>query len=243
MRKLTRTEIELPLTPPVTTQAIHAPSDGEWRLFIFHGAPGNDYLFSRFLHTAPPDLDVVLAKRPGYERGARGAITDFDHQVAAIKPWLGDKKVIVLGVSYGGALALKAALDFPDHIFGVATVAALVENPRGYILAMERFSHQGWIETLAPNRWHRVRDEIENRRTQIGGVLERLPSLKAPVEIIHGNADHLVALRDAKTLLRAFGAKPNVRLDIAPGGTHYLELQFPRRLHRAVERLIAENAP
>ena len=31
-----------------------------------------------------------------------------------------DKKVVTLGVSYGGELALKAALDFPDQIFGAA---------------------------------------------------------------------------------------------------------------------------
>ena len=33
-------------------------------------------------------------------------------------------------------------------------------------------------------------------------------------------------------------ARGTSAVDIVPGGTHYLELQYPRRLHAAVQRVI-----
>ena len=51
-----------------------------------------------------------------------------------------------------------------------------------------------------------------------------------------GDFDALVPKSNAEELMRYLG--PNAHLDIVPGGTHYLELQYPKRLHRAVQRII-----
>lgn len=239
-----------PLSTPIELDAYHAPSSGEWRLFVFPGTPCNKFLFQRFLRVAPPDLDVVVITRPGFGKGHAGPVLDFDEQIAAIKPFLaggefGDKKVITMGVSYGGELALKAALDFPDDVKGVTTVAALIDEPHDYALRLEKFAmdlEEGgagkYIEPLAPTRWTTVRAEVAGRRDQIGPILDRLQAFTHPVEIIHGDFDAIVPRANADKLAQHLSKASLGTVDIVPGGTHYLELQYPRRVYQAVQRVI-----
>ncbi len=238
-----------PLSTPIETQAYIAPDPGEWRLIIFHGTPSNRYLFSRFMRTAPPGVEIVLPARPGFGRGHETAVTDFGEQVAAIKPFLpssvegggafGDKKIVVLGLSYGGELALKAALDFPEIVRGVVTVSALIDEPHDYALTLERLGRDQRIEEYVPNRFKKVREEVAGRRTQIGPLLEAIRELSIPIEVVHGDFDAIVPKSNAFMLMDHLG--DNARCEIIPGGTHYLELQYPRRLHAAVQRVIAAN--
>ncbi|WP_425409100.1 alpha/beta fold hydrolase [Hyphococcus sp.] len=224
------------------TDAFHLPGEGGWRLIVFPGTPCNKLLFTRLLRTAPAGLDVVVLSRPGFGKGHQDVFTSFDEQVAAIRPFLpggefGDKKVVTLGVSYGGELALKAALDFPDAVNGVVTVAALIDEPHDYALKLEQLGGESGVEPFVPNRWQRVRAEVAGRREQIGPLLDRLKEMRAPVEVLHGDFDALVPRSNAETLINAL-PEGVANLEIIPGGTHYLELQYPRRLHRAVERVI-----
>ncbi|WP_411820175.1 alpha/beta hydrolase [Hyphococcus formosus] len=233
-----------PLSEPLDMDAFHLPSSGRWRVVVFPGSPCNRLLFTRLLRTAPQGVDMVVLSRPGFGTGHTKVYPDFNEQVAALRPFLpggpyGDKNVITLGVSYGGELALKAALDFPDQVHGVVTVAALIDEPHDYALKLEQIGGASAIEPFVPNRWHKVRTEIAERRGQIGPVLEALPSLKKPVEVLHGDFDALVPRSNAQTLIEALGPEADAALEIIPGGTHYLEMQYPRRLHRAIQRVIS----
>ncbi|MEM9494779.1 MAG: alpha/beta hydrolase [Pseudomonadota bacterium] len=236
-----------PLTEPMATDAYYAPDNGAWRLVVIPGTPCNKMLYTRFLRTAPPGVEVVVISRPGFGKGHEKSVTSFDEQVAAIRPFLETgkgwpkKNVVVMGVSYGGELALKAALDFPDAVAGVVTVAALIDEPHDYALTLEAVGRDPRVIDYVPNRWRKVREEIEARRAQIGPLMARFKEIEQPVEVVHGDFDALVPKSNADTLMAALGE--SARLEIIPGGTHYLELQYPRRLHAAVSRVMERAAP
>lgn len=239
-----------PLSAPLKNDAFHRPGEGEWRVIVFPGSPCNKLLFTRLLRTAPAGLDMVVLSRPGFGRGQAQVYTDFDEQVAAAKPFLpkssgggefGDKKIITLGVSYGGELALKTALDHPEAVKGVVTVAALIDEPHDYALQLEKIGSVNKIEPYVPNRWMKVRKEITARRSQIGPLLERASEIEAPVEVVHGDFDGIVPKSNAEKLMRIL-PRERTGLEIIPGGTHYLELQYPRRLHRAIQRVIERTS-
>jgi len=231
---------EAPLATPLRNQAWIAERDAPWRLVMFPGAPARKYLFERMLRTAPSDLEVVLLARPGYARGHRQCYLSFDDQVAAAAPFLkGDKKVVALGVSYGGELALKALVDRPDTVKGAVTVAALVTEPRPWVQPFVDLGGAPVVRSLVPRTLHHARAEIAGRRAQIGPLLARLKEVAAPVAILHGDADHLVSMKDARTLKGCFAADADVELTEIRGGTHFLELQAPEALYAAVRSVIA----
>lgn len=225
-----------PLSEPLETDAYLAPSSGDWRLIVLPGTPCRKELFKRFLRTAPGDIEVVVISRPGFARGHTKVVLDWNEQLKAIEPFLEDKKIAVLGVSYGGELALKSALSFSDQVKAVITVAALIDEPHFYAKKLADVGGAPIVRDVIPGRWARVQQEIEGRRSRIGPLLNQLKDLTAPVEVIHGDFDSLVSRTNAETLMQRLGDKGI--LEIIPGGTHYLELQYPRRLHRAVARAI-----
>lgn len=229
---------EAPVAPPVRTQAYVAERPGDWRLVMFPGTPARRYLFDAVLKLAPLDLETVLIMRPGFEKGAARAYLDFGDQIAAARPFLEGRKVIALGVSYGGQLALKCALDFPEAVKGVVTVAALVTEPRGWVAPFVKLGGAPVFRNIVPRTLHHSRAEIAGRRDQVADVFGRLHSLKCPATIMHGDLDHLVALSDATTLKDYFGPGADVKFERVRGGTHFLERQFPRRVLEAVKDVI-----
>ncbi|MFZ5619351.1 MAG: alpha/beta fold hydrolase [Pseudomonadota bacterium] len=231
---------DAPLSTPIKNQAWIAERDCDWRIVIFPGTPARKYLFERMLRTAPADLEVVLLARPGYGRGHTQVYLDFNDQVAAARPFLEDgKKVVTLGVSYGGELALKALVDFPQQVKGSVTVAALVTEPRPWVQPFVDLGGAPVVRSLLPRTLHHARAEVAGRRSQIGPLFSRLKEVRAPVTIIHGDADHLVSRKDAATLKGYFAPGADVECREVRGGTHFLEMQFPTLLFDAVKRVIS----
>ena len=231
---------DIPLSPPIKNQAWIAERDAPWRLVIFPGTPARKYLFERMLRTAPADLEVVLLARPGYAKGHTQAYLSFDDQVAAALPFLdGAKKVVTLGVSYGGELALKALVDHPDKVQGAITVAALVTEPRPWVRPFVDLGGAPVVRSLLPRTLHYARAEVAGRRAQIGPLFDRLKVVRAPVTILHGDVDHLVSRRDAATLKGYFAPDADVEFREVRGGTHFLEMQFPKLMFDAVKGVIS----
>lgn len=234
-RPYIETTYQAPLREKLETQAWVAASGAPWRLIVFPGTPCRKYLFDRFMPLAPDDLEVVLLMRPGYGRGHDRPYTDFEDQVAAARPFLEDgKKIVTLGVSYGGELALKTALDYPQVVAGAVTVAALVTEPRGYVQPFADLGGAPLVRNLLPKELHHARAELEGRRSQIGPLFARLRHFEKPTTILHGDLDHLVAFEDAQTLRSYFGPRADVALERVKGGSHFLEMQAPERLYAAV---------
>lgn len=231
---------DAPLSPPIRNQAWIAERDCDWRVVMFPGTPARKYLFERMLRTAPDDLEVVLLARPGYARGHNRAYLDFNDQVAASRPFLdGGKKVVTLGVSYGGELALKALVDHPEQVKGAVTVAALINEPRGWVHPFIALGATPAVNALMPRTLRYSLEEVKGRRDQVGPLFERLREVTAPVTILHGDADHLVGMNDARTLEGHFGPDADVEFRHVRGGTHFLELQFPQLVFDAVKGVIA----
>jgi len=229
----------VPLAEPLNNQAWIAESQSEWRLVVFPGTPARKYLFERFLRLAPEDLEVVLLARPGYARGHAQPYLAFEDQVAAARPFLGEKKIIAMGVSYGGQLALKTAIENPGSVKGVVTLAALIQEPRPYVLPFVELGGAPVIRDILPRTLHYARAEVVGRRQQAAQLFGRLKDLEAPVTILHGDADHLVSSDDARALRNFLGRERDVELREIKGGSHFLEAQFPKQVYDAVKSTIA----
>ncbi len=100
--------------------------------FLVHGGPGADH--SSFKPTFSPlsqKMQLVYFDHRGQGRSARGdrATYTLDNNVEdmeALRDYLGLEKIVVIGASYGGMVALTYASRYPDrvsHLIAIVTVA------------------------------------------------------------------------------------------------------------------------
>ena len=228
----------VPGTELDTNAFISKQSQAKWRLICLPGTPSQPYLFSRLLRMASKDLEIVVINRLGFHKSHSSPVLNFNDQVRVVEPFLNDKRIIILGISYGGALALTAALNYPDNIEGVITGAALITEPHNYARTLVGSEVFKKFEGAAPKKVQHMKAEIVGRRNQIGPLLERLRELRVPVEVLHGTLDTLVPKSDAQVLMGAIGDR--ARYQEIKGGTHYLELQMPKRIMKALDQLISK---
>lgn len=227
----------VPGTSLETNAYISKQENAPWRLICIPGTPSQTYLFSRLLRMASDELEIIVINRLGFYKSHMAPVLNFNRQVKVVEPFLGGKRNIILGISYGGALALTAALNYSEEIEGVIAGAALISEPHDYAKAIIGSDIFKKFESITPKKVQHMKAEIIGRREQIGPLLEKLSALKAPVEVLHGTLDTLVPKSDAQILMKALGDKAQYRE--IKGGTHYMELQMPKRVLKTVNDLIA----
>ncbi len=115
----------------VNGRALHFQVMGEGPpIVLIHGASGNlrDMTF-RLAPALADDFTVIAVDRPGFGHSdalpGRGA--GLREQVVALRALmrrLGHDRVFLLGQSYGGAVALKWALEYPETVAGLLLVSA-----------------------------------------------------------------------------------------------------------------------
>lgn len=188
------------------------------------------------MRRAPDDIEMVVVQRPGFAKWHDEPVLSLDQQVKTIEPFLGEKRTIVLGVSYGGMLSLKSAITYPDQIEGVVSVAALLREAYPYARRLANLGDFDWANKMATRQARHVSAEIRGRREQLESLFSSLADLEKPVEIIHGNWDSLVPFKDADELQQMIGENANfTQVDF---GTHWLEVQTPNQIYDAIRRVI-----
>lgn len=98
--------------------------------FLLHGGPGGDHSgFKGSMHPLTDRMQLVYFDHRGQGRSARGprATYTMDNNVEdmeALRRYLGLEKIVVIGQSYGGMVALSYATRYPrnvSHLIAVVT--------------------------------------------------------------------------------------------------------------------------
>ena len=173
-------------------------------LLICHGNGGNvgDRLHFASLLMAV-GFDVLLFDYRGYGRssgrpGEQGTYRDARAALACLldQPGVDASRVLYLGESLGGAVAVDLALAHPPA--GVVLISAFTS-----IREMARHHYPFIPAALVPDAYP---------------TLRRIPDLGAPLLVLHGEGDAVVALSHATSLFEA--APEPKRIRTFPGVGH-----------------------
>ena len=115
--------------------------------FLLHGGPGGDHSgFKPAFSPLAERMQLVYVDHRGQGRSARGPKETYtlDNNVddlEALRQYLGLDKVVVMGVSYGGMVALTYASRYPDsvsHLVAVVTAPSYRFLDRAKQIVAER---------------------------------------------------------------------------------------------------------
>jgi len=173
-------------------------------VLFFHGNAGN--ISHRLAHAAAlsaASLDVLLVDYRGYGRSTgrpseEGLYRDARASLAALKSGgaVDPSRVLLMGESLGGAVALHLALESPPR-------GCVLQSTFTSLRDVGREHYPAALSALAGDAYPSLR---------------RIASLRAPLLVIHGDADEIVPLAHGRAL---FAAAPEPkRLLVVPGAGH-----------------------
>lgn len=215
---------------------------------------------------------ALLLDLPGFGRSARPdrryPVGRAARAVTGLLDALGLKRPVWVGCSYGGHVALKAALDAPDRVAGLVLVdsGGLDPAPPAHLAAA---FEESLLAARAPAQVAAAIDLLVGRPTVATGRFRarrlaqhgrpghdyravarsargaladdaalRLEEIAAPVELIHGERDALVPLA---VVHAALARLPDASLTVLPGCGHMPWLEEPARVAARVRRAVERS--
>ncbi|MBW4540628.1 MAG: alpha/beta fold hydrolase [Myxacorys chilensis ATA2-1-KO14] len=126
--------------------------------FLLHGGPGADHTSYKPTFSRLADrMQLVYIDHRGQGRSARGDKSTYtlDNNVEdleALRQYLGLTKIIVIGGSYGGMVALTYASRYPQQVSHLIAIAT-VPDSRFLQRAQENLAQRGTAEQIAIARY------------------------------------------------------------------------------------------
>ncbi len=187
--------------------ALHFVQSGDPSLpvvLLIHGAPGDWTALSGLMTNQAliQKFQFLAVDRPGYGLSDKG-LPDLSlksqatkiHQ--AVSPFIQDKKVFIIGHSFGGPVAIQLLVDQPELFSGALVLAGSVSPEAEVVTWYQRLAHQAFIRGLLPKPLMVANEEILPLKSELTKLLPFWASIKTPVTVIHGTKDRLVPYENA----------------------------------------------
>ncbi len=187
---------------------------------------------------------------------------DSAADLVALMDLLGIDRAVLVGMSQGGFLSLRAALANPDRVRGLVIVDSeagvnTAEEIAGYqgmndmwvsagpvpeltagicdLILGEGVDHEPWIQkwTSRPPAWLNVPFNCLVSRDDI---TDRLGEITCPTLVFHGDADSSIPLERGREL--ADGVKDLVDFVVVPGAPHASNMSHPEFVNDRMQEFL-----
>jgi len=128
--------------------------------FVIHGGPGADHSsYKPTLSRLSQKLQLVYFDHRGQGRSDRGPKETYTlennvEDMEALRQYLGLEKIVVIGTSYGGMVALSYAVRYPENVRSLIAIATTASS-RFLQLAQENLAAKGTAaqQAIAQRLW------------------------------------------------------------------------------------------
>lgn len=183
------------------------PDDNRMRekpvMFVLHGGPGGDH--TGYKPTLAPLLDkvqIVYIDHRGQGRSARGLQETYTldnnvEDVEALRQYLGLERIVLMGGSYGGMVALSYAIRYSQHLSHLIAYVTAADH-RFLERAKQNLAERGTPEqqAVAQHLWDANFENDEQLREYFD-VMGPLYSLKFDAEKAKTRRDRAIISHEA----------------------------------------------
>lgn len=195
-----------------------------WKIVVVTGAPSWAEYWAPALAALPADREMVVVDRPGYA-GSEPIeyVGDIRLQARALLPLLDaapGQRVLLVGQSYGAAIATLMAEMHPQKLAGVVLLSGFfgVTGPTAKWLV----GLGSKVLKFIPRDLRHAVIEVSEQASQLDAMRRALARLRAPVHVIHGDADDFAPIEVAEALVNETRTRRPVRFERVPGANHFM---------------------
>lgn len=221
-------------------------------LIVFiHGALSSSGFWDNMLKdsTLLSNAKLLAVDRPGYGYSGYGkeetSVKEQARLIAGIlrKERQIHQQIIIHGSSYGGTVAARIAMDYPELVDGLLLQSASVAPKEEKTYDISYYTSHWAVDWLIPGSLHVANHEKLSHRNQLELMRPFWKNIICPTIILHGNMDKLIypinALYAKKMLVNA----RSVDLVMVKNSAHNLLWTQPKLLIASLLKLLGKQHP
>lgn len=209
-------------------------------LILVHGSPGDWGSFAHFFKDKAllENYELITFSRYGFGKNREGVPHGkLDDQikplVAIIDKYKMQRKVILLGHSYGGPVVMKLALTHPDKVDALVLAAASMD-PELEKMKWYQYVAEAWpIRHLIPSVLDVTNREILALKEEMIHMESDYKSFNKPLYVVQGDIDVLVPKENVDYIVRKTGLS-DTYIERIKNAKHFLPWAFPESLKRGI---------
>jgi pimeloyl-ACP methyl ester carboxylesterase len=215
-----------------------------WKIVVVTGAPSWAEYWSSSLAAVGADREMVVVDRPGFG-GSEPAecIVDLAVQAQALAPLLDSapgQRVLLVGQSYGAAIAALMAAAQPDKVGALVLLSGLFGDMGPTATRLVELGRR--VHGVIPRDLRNAITEVLAQPPQLGTVREALRRLPAPIHILHGDEDDFAPIAAACALADDLAEHADVSFTALPNANHFLNEGPPELILAHLETAITSAA-
>ena len=206
--------------------AIVTPRDRPtpWKIVVVTGAPSWAEYWAPVLAALPANREMIVVDRPGFAASEPiNCVPDIRLQARALAPLLAaspGQKILLVGQSYGAAIATLMAEAHPGRVAGLVLLSSYLGEPgptaRWLVKLGSRFL------SIIPRDLRNAVMEVSGQGPQLEHMRRALARLRVPVHVIHGDQDDFAPIDIARRFAAETRTRRPMRFEVAPGSNHFL---------------------
>lgn len=227
--------------------ALETPRDKPppWKIVVITGAPSWAEYWAETLADLPENREMIVVDRPGYAASEPlHPVTDIRVQAEALAPVLSRRpgqKVLLVGQSYGAAIASIMAEQNPGKVSGLVLLSGFFGEAGP--TAKWLLDVGGKALKMIPRDLRHAVIEVTGQRPQLRHAKRALARLNIPIHMIHGDLDDFAPLEVAERLAEETVTRRPIRVVRTEGANHFLNDGPAEQLIAALEACIPHRGP
>ena len=226
--------------------AVARETPAPWKIVVITGAPSWAEYWTPVLAGLPADREMIVVDRPGYAASEpQDAVLDIRVQAEALAPLLNGparQKVLLVGQSYGAAIAALMAQMRPDRVCALVMLSSYLGEPGP--TAKSLVDTGSLMLGVLPRDLRHAVQEITGQPAQLEQAKAALETLSIPIHLIHGDHDDFAPLEVAERLAAETDTAMPIQFHRVEGADHFLTDGPVETLLEAIEACVPpEPAP
>lgn len=217
-------------------------------ILAIHGAPSSSGGWENMFNDSilVNTVKFIAVDRPGYGFSDFGKVElSLAKQAKYIAPILEKYRpkystILVVGSSYGGPVAARLAMDYPDLVDGLCLISASVAPAEEKTFSISYPTMNPWLKWLVPPALTCASTEKLSHREALLRMSPDWYKITAPTTIIHGDADDLIYPENAHFAARKLVNAASVNKIILPKMKHGLPFSHPDLIRKLLLQTVLE---
>ena len=195
-----------------------------WKIVVITGAPSWSEYWAPALAALPKNREMIVVDRPGFAGSEPfDCVPDIRVQAEALAPLLTaapGQRILLVGQSYGAAIATLMAAAHPKRVAGVVLLSSFlgVTGPTARWLV-------DWgsrVLRVIPRDLRNAVQEVSHQAEQLSYMRAALEELSVPVHVLHGDVDDFAPIELAERLVSETHTRHPMHFERIAGVNHFL---------------------